>query len=143
MIGRLMHRLIREQQQKLGLPVQAVGGLTMGADPIALAVAMISGWSNDPQPLQAFTVRKAPKAHGQTQRIEGCFQPGDTVVVIDDVVTRGDSTLNAIDAVQAEGGKVAFAAVLVDRQEGGRQRIEERGIPLVSAFERAEIFGHE
>jgi orotate phosphoribosyltransferase len=71
--------------------------------------------------------------------IEGNFKPGDTVVVIDDVVTRGDSTIAAINAVANEGGKVAFVAVLVDRQEGGRKRIEEMGFRVVSAFERERL----
>ena len=90
--------------------------------------------------LQAFVVRKAPKSHGQTKLIEGNFTPGDLVVVLDDVVTRGDSTLAAIDAVEKEGGKIAFVAVLVDRQEGGRQKIESRGYAVVSAFQREELF---
>jgi orotate phosphoribosyltransferase len=72
--------------------------------------------------------------------IEGNFKPGDLVVVIDDVITRGDSTLAAVDAVEKEGGKIAFVAVLVDREEGGRQKIESRGYAVVSAFSRAELF---
>ena len=119
--------------------IDAVGGLTMGADPIGLAVGMFSHWVNDAPPLQVFSVRKAPKGHGQTRLIEGNFRKGDAVVVLDDVVTSGDSTIAAINAVVKEGGKVAFVAVLVDRQEGGRNKIEATGCPVVSLFVRDEL----
>ena len=113
----------------------------MGADPIAIAVAMFSHWKQENPPLQAFIVRKEPKAHGQTKLIEGNFKKGDTVVVIDDVVTRGESTLRAISAVEKAGGKVGFVAVLVDREEGGRRTIEEKGYSVVSVFTRDELLG--
>jgi orotate phosphoribosyltransferase len=140
LVGKVMHHVIRQQQAALGAKVDGVGGLTMGADPIALAVGMISCWLNETSPLLTFSVRKSPKSHGQTKLIEGNFRPGDSVVVIDDVVTRGESTLKAIEAVLQEGGKIAFVAVLVDREEGGRQKIEARGFPVVAAFTREEIF---
>lgn len=111
----------------------------MGADPIALAVGMYSARINEQPPLQTFIVRKTPKSHGQAKLIEGNFKSGDLVVVLEDVVTRGESTISAINAVVKEGGKVAFVAVLVDRQEGGRQRIEEMGYSVISAFRREEI----
>jgi orotate phosphoribosyltransferase len=139
LVGELMHRLIRQQAAARDVRVDAVGGLTMGADPIALAVAIRSLAAGDRPPLQAFSVRKTPKGHGQGKRIEGNFQPGQTVVVIDDVVTRGESTLAAIEAVAQEGGRVAFVAALVDRQEGGRERIEALGHPMVALFSRAEL----
>ena len=84
-------------------------------------------------------MRKTAKAHGQGKLIEGNFKPGALVVVIDDVVTRGDSTINAINAVLSEGGSIAFVAVLVDRQEGGRQKIEALGYRVLSAFQRDEL----
>jgi len=133
LIGPLAHAELR----RAGWRVDSVGGLTLGADPIAYAIAYASALAATP--LRAFTVRKEPKAHGQTKLIEGNFQKGNTVVVIDDVVTRGESTLKAIDAVEKEGGKVAFVAVLVDRQEGGRQRIEERGYSVVSLFTKDDL----
>ena len=111
----------------------------MGADPIGLAVGMFSQWVNDAPPLQVFSVRKAPKGHGQTRLIEGNFRKGDTVVVLDDVITSGDSTIAAINAVVKEGGTVAFVAVLVDRQEGGRKKIETLGHSVVSLFTRDEL----
>jgi orotate phosphoribosyltransferase len=141
LVGRLMHGLIRKEEAARNVHVDAVGGLTMGADPIALAVAIHSFSAGDPRPFQAFVVRKTPKAHGQTKLIEGNFKRGDTVVVIDDVVTRGESTLAAIQAVLNEGGRVAFVAVLVDRQEGGRAKIEALGYPVVALFNRDELLG--
>ena len=137
LVGKLMHELIRNEAQRRGVQIDGVGGLTMGADPVALATSMASLESG--RPLQCFAVRKAPKSHGQTRLIEGNFKSGDTVVVIDDVVTRGESTITAINAVLKEGGKVAFVAVLVDRQEGGRDKIEAMGYPVVSLFRREDI----
>lgn len=137
LIGQLMYELIDAEAQRRGLKIDAVGGLTMGADPVALATSMASLVST--RPIQCFAVRKAPKSHGQTKLIEGNFNKGDTVVVIDDVITRGESTLTAINAVLNEGGKVAFVASLVDRQEGGRDKIQGLGYPVVSLFNRDDI----
>ncbi|MBP7950788.1 MAG: orotate phosphoribosyltransferase [Verrucomicrobiales bacterium] len=141
LVGKVGWNLIQNQTRTRGLTVAALGGLTMGADPIALAVGMAaaSDHPEKPSPIQVFNVRKAAKAHGRTRLIEGNFSPGSTVVVVDDVITTGGSTLQAIDAIEAEGGKVAFALVLVDRQEGGREAIEARGVPVVSIFTRREI----
>jgi len=139
LIGQLMHTLVRREERSRNLRIDAVGGLTMGADPVALATGMISCWARDAEALRIFCVRKAPKGHGQTKRIEGNFKAGDTVVVVDDVVTSGNSTITAINAVVKEGGQVAFAAVLVDRQEGGREKIEAMGCPLLSIFKRDEL----
>jgi orotate phosphoribosyltransferase len=144
LVGQVMHSLIRDEAAARGLNIDAVGGLTMGADPIALSIGMFSYFSKDRQLLRSFVVRKAPKAHGQTKLIEGNFKPGDSVVVLDDVVTRGDSTITAINAVVNEGGKVSFVAVLVDRQQGGREKIESMGYGVVSAFRRDDLLnpGH-
>ena len=119
----------------------AIGGMTMGADPISLAVGMTSALEGAEKKLQVFTVRKEPKDHGRGRRIEGNFQAGDTVVVVDDVITTGGSTLKAIDAIEAEGGRVAAALVLLDREEGGRQAIEERGIPVYPLYTRTSLLG--
>ena len=143
LVGQLMHSLIRKEQTARKVNVVAVGGLTMGADPVALAVGMYSQWAKDASPLQVFSVRKSPKAHGQTKLIEGNFKKSDTVVVIDDVVTRGESTIAAINAIEKEGGTVAFVAVLVDRQEGGREKIEAMGHRVVALFTKGELLiGH-
>ena len=115
----------------------------MGADPVALATAMFSSSAKNGTPLQTFVVRKTPKSHGQTKLIEGNFHKGDTVVVVEDVVTRGDSTIAAINAVVNEGGKVAFAVVLVDRQEGGREKIEALGYSVFAVFKKDELLDSE
>jgi len=141
LVGQSMHSLIRTEQTARKVNVVAVGGLTMGADPVALAVGMYSHRAKVAPPWQVFSVRKAPKAHGQTKLIEGNFKKGDTVVVIDDVVTRGESTIAAISAIEKEGGTVAFVAVLVDRQEGGSEKIEALGHPVVALFTKGELLG--
>jgi orotate phosphoribosyltransferase len=139
LVGQVMLPLIRQMEQTTNKSVKSIGGLTMGADPVALATAIASYQADSQNPIHTFVVRKSPKAHGQTKLIEGNFQPGDTVAVLDDVITTGESTLKAIDAVVQAGGKIAFAAVLVDRQEGGRQNIEAKGYPVVAAFTRDEL----
>ena len=139
LVGQVLFSLIEEQIAKTGARVDAVGGLTMGADPISLAIGMRSFQERPNAPLKCFVVRKEPKDHGQGKQIEGNFSPGDSVIVIDDVITKGDSTLKAVDAVEKEGGKVAFVVVLVDRQQGGREKIEQRGYKVVSAFTRDEL----
>lgn len=111
-----------------GLAPDAVGGLTLGADPVAYSIAHASWIAGDP--VHAFTVRKEPKAHGTGKRVEGCFQAGDRVVVVEDVITTGGSALRAIEAVEAEGGQVLAVLSLVDREEGGREAIEARGYPV-------------
>src|SRR5688572_3965478 len=87
--GELMHGLIRRVQGQEKMEINATGGLTMGADPLALAIGMFSQFARDKKVLDVFSVRKTPKAHGQTKLIEGNFKKGQTVVVLDDVVTRG------------------------------------------------------
>lgn len=139
LVGQVMYTLITERARELNVAVSGVGGLTMGADPIALATGMHSFQAQPTAPLQPFVVRKAPKNHGQTKLIEGNFKAGDSVVVIDDVVTKGDSTIAAIEAVKREGGRVAFVAVLVDRQQGGRGKIEALGYSVVNAFTKDDL----
>lgn len=114
-----------------GWTPRAVGGLTLGADPIAYALALTARRRG--QLLDAFTVRKQAKDHGTGKRIEGCFAPGDPVVVVEDVLTTGSSARDAIGAVEREGGHVLGVMAVVDRQEGGREAIERAGY-LVEAF---------
>src|SRR5687767_3594077 len=106
-----------------GWAADAVGGLTLGADPISYAIAYASAVAG--APVRAFTVRKEAKAHGTGRVIEGPFETGDRVVVIEDVITTGGSALKAIDAIRAAGGTVLGVLALVDRQEGGREAITE------------------
>ncbi|MGA2656976.1 MAG: orotate phosphoribosyltransferase [Verrucomicrobiota bacterium] len=139
LVGEVMFDLICGAAKERGLNLDAVGGLTMGADPLALAVGIRSLLSATGPPLQVFSVRKSPKAHGQLKLIEGNFRAGNHVAVLEDVVTRGESTLKAIDAVEQSGGHVALVAMLVDREEGGRQKILDRGYPVVSVFGRNDV----
>ncbi len=111
----------------------------MGADPIALSVGMSSFMDDEASSLRVFSVRKEPKTHGQKKVIEGTLEKGDHVVIVDDVVTGGESTLKAIRAVEAEGCTVNLVIVLVDRQEGGRAKIEAHGHQVVSVFTKDEL----
>jgi orotate phosphoribosyltransferase len=139
LIGQLMHNLVREKEKSLKIRIDSIGGLTMGADPVSLATGMWSSHARDAAPLRIFCVRKAPKAHGQTKLIEGNFKKGDVVVVLEDVVTSGSSAITAINSVINEGGMIGFVAALVDRQQGGREKIAELGYPLVSIFDKDEL----
>ena len=121
-----------------GWSPRAVGGLTLGADPIAYALALTARQRG--QLLDAFTVRKQPKDHGTGRRIEGCFAPGYPVVIVEDVLTTGGSAREAINAVQREGGHVLGLMVVLDREEGGREAIEREGF-LVEAFLTASDLG--
>lgn len=143
LVGELGWAAVRARIQAEGLEVDAIGGMTMGADPVSLAVGMTSDRLAPDEALPVFTVRKEPKGHGRGKQIEGNFREGSTVIVVDDVITTGGSTLKAVDAIEREGGKVAFALVLVDREEGGREAIEARGIPVVALFTRASLLDED
>lgn len=117
--------------------VSAIGGLTLGADPVSYAIAYAS--ASTPHPLRAFTVRKEAKPHGTGRLIEGPFQTGDRVAVIEDVITTGSSALRAVDAIRAAGGIVAGVLSLVDREEGGREAILALGVPVISLTGAREI----
>ncbi|HEX8453793.1 MAG TPA: orotate phosphoribosyltransferase [Longimicrobium sp.] len=134
-VGRLGLAAVRDA----GLRPDAIGGLTMGADPVAYAIAHASWIAGDP--VNAFTVRKEPKAHGTGKRVEGCFAAGMRVVVVEDVITTGGSALKAIEAVEAEGGEVIAVLSLVDREEGGREAIEARGYPVHAIVGVGELLG--
>jgi len=124
-IGRLGLAAIRQA----GWAPEAVGGLTMGADPVAYAIARAS--LDAPPVIQAFSVRKAAKEHGTKRRVEGNFDPGSKVVVVEDVVTTGGSTVQAIEAIRNEGGEVLGVLAVVDREQGGAARIADLGIKVV------------
>ena len=139
LVGRVGWQLVRQTAAARNIRVDAIGGLTMGADPVALSIGIAAHIDDPSNTLQVFTVRKATKSHGRQKRIEGNFSEGDSVVVVDDVITTGGSTLQAIDAIEEAGGRVAFVLVLMDRQEGGREAIEQRGHAVVSIFTRADV----
>lgn len=122
-----------------GSPVQAIGGLTLGADPIVAAVATLS--FADHQPLQAFIVRKESKKHGQRRSIEGPTLPtGARVAIVDDVATTGGSLLKAIERVKEETDwRIVHVLCLVDRQEGAREILAQAGYELTSLFTGEEL----
>jgi len=122
---------------------RAVGGLTLGADPVAYAIAAAArtrsaGFPPAP-PLDAFTIRKQAKTHGTGRRIEGCFEPGYSVVVVEDVITTGGSAQEAIAALSAEGARILGVFAVVDRGEGGREVLERAGHPVETLLTAAQL----
>jgi orotate phosphoribosyltransferase len=123
--------------QQSGWGVDAVGGMTLGADPVSYAISYASASLS--HPLRAFTVRKEAKTHGTGKLIEGPFRSGDRVVVIEDVITTGGSALRAIEAVRAEGGTVSGVLAVVDREEGGREKLESAGVSVITLSTARQI----
>lgn len=136
----LIGRLFAERLPAFGA-VDAVGGPTLGADPLSAATSLVTGLLGRGVP--AFIVRKEPKGHGTQSWIEGKknLTPGDRVVVLEDVVTTGGSSLKAVERVEAEGYRVLGVLALVDRQEGGRETLEGRGYRFEALFTKAEVRG--
>jgi len=116
---------------------EALGGLTLGADPVAYAIAHAAAAAG--RPLDAFTVRKEAKDHGTGRLIEGPFPAGGAVVVVEDVVTTGGSALRAIEAVQAAGGRVLGVLAVVERDPDGRARLQAAGHELRALTTAAEL----
>lgn len=119
-------------------PVDAIGGLTFGADPIAYAAALVSTMNG--KYLDVVIVRKEPKAHGTQQWLEGSPQDGANVVVVDDVITTGGSAITAVKRIREGGYNVRQVLALVDREEGGRENIEkETGCKFYALFTKTEL----
>jgi orotate phosphoribosyltransferase len=161
----LVGRLLFDRIRRIRPLVRAVGGLTLGADPLASAIALTSflewerrraqgqpdeaaperaggsGGLHPPEPIDAFIVRKEPKGHGTGQWIEGrrTIPDGSRVAVLEDVVTTGGSALRAIERCRAESLAVVGCFALVDRGEGGREAIEAQGVPLDALFTRGDF----
>jgi orotate phosphoribosyltransferase len=134
LVGSLLLGLLREKAPG----VEAIGGLTMGADPLASAVSTLSYVAG--RPLMAFYVRKEPKGHGTGQWIEGIksLRPGMPVAILEDVVTTGGSAMKAIGRAREFGLEVKLILGLVDREEGGRETLE-REAPLVTLFRKRDF----
>ena len=135
----LVGRCLFERVRRLRPLVRGVGGLTLGADPLASAIALTSFLEREP--VDAFIVRKEAKGHGTGQWIEGrtTIPDGSRVAVLEDVVTTGGSALKAIERCRAEKLEVAACFALVDRDEGGREAIEAAGVPLDALFTREDF----
>jgi orotate phosphoribosyltransferase len=117
------------------LSYDAVGGLTLGADPVA--TAMLHAAANRSTPIPAFAVRKAEKTHGLQRRIEGPDVEGRRVLAVEDTSTTGSSVLTAVDALREAGADVVGVAVIVER--GARERVTEQGLPFRAVYELAEL----
>lgn len=133
LIGRMGLDAIR----RAGWRPDNVGGLTMGADPVAYAIAAASFGTDTP--VDAFSVRKEAKGHGAGRLIEGNFKSGDSVVVVEDVITSGGSARQAAAAVEDAGGKVLGVLAVVDREEGGKDTLEREGRQVVTLTTASEL----
>ena len=122
-----------------GPPVDAVGGMAVGAVPLVSAVLAAAAARDPKTELLGFFVRKQAKGHGLGRRIEGGFEAGQRVALLEDTVTTGGSTLEALDAVEAEGGKVVRVLCLVDRCEGAAEAFGSRGVELEALYTRADL----
>ncbi|HBO83432.1 MAG: orotate phosphoribosyltransferase [Deltaproteobacteria bacterium GWC2_42_11] len=137
LVGRIFYDMIK----KTGIRIDAVGGPTMGADPIAAAVSVISHLENDPIP--AFIIRKEPKKYGMGLWIEGKknIRNGANAVIVEDVVTTGASSIKAAKRAEEEGLKVSNIFAMVDRSEGGADAIRSAGYRFESIFTKEDILG--
>lgn len=136
LVGKLFYEAIKDVPG-----VQAVGGITLGADPIATATSIAA--CLDGNPLHAFIIRKEPKGHGTGQWLEGRknLPAGTKVVIVEDVVTTGGSSMKAVNRAKEEGLDVLGIVSLVDREEGGRENIEAEGYWLKTIFTKSQLVG--
>lgn len=139
LIGKAMFDLIAVRYPQ----VQAVGGPTLGADPLVSAVSLTSHLQK--KPLPAFIIRKEPKKHGTEAWIEGdkSLKPGMRVALLEDVITTGGSVLKAAEKAKAAGLQVELILVIVDREEGGREALMQQGFAVESLFRKSELIGLE
>jgi orotate phosphoribosyltransferase len=133
----LIGRLGLAQLDEAGWTPDVVGGLTLGADPVAAAIAHAASLAG--RPIDAFTVRKERKGHGAGRLVEGNLKSGMNVVVVEDTITSGASASRAIEAVEEANGRVIGVLALVDREEGGRERLERDGYPVRALFTAGEL----
>ena len=135
LIGHLIYHLVA------GHDPEGIGGLTLGADPIAVATALVSGLYH--RPIPAFVVRKETKGHGTKNPVEGDLVPGARIFVVEDVVTTGTSGLRAVEVCRQNGYEVLGAVALVDREEGGRERLSAQGVTLTAFFTLKDFLAHD
>jgi len=137
--GLLVGKAFYDQVKRFPGPIHGVGGLTLGADPIATATSIAARLEGDE--IAAFIIRKEPKGHGTGQWLEGRknLPPGSRVVIVEDVTTTGGSSIKAVERAREEGLEVAGIVTLVDREEGARENIEKEGIALRAVFTRTEV----
>lgn len=133
--GRLMYEALMDAPGEF----KAIGGMTLGADPLVTAASVVSFLEDNPVP--AFIIRKEPKGHGTGSWIEGKsnIKQGSPVALVEDVVTTAGTLVKAIERTREEGFEVSHVITLVDRQEGGRERLKEAGYDLIALFTRDDI----
>ncbi|MFP3999704.1 MAG: orotate phosphoribosyltransferase [Desulfobacterales bacterium] len=131
LIGHLVFDAVKDRK------VDAIGGITFGADPIAIAAAFVSELQS--APINAFSIRKTQKDHGIVKWIEGDFTPGQRVAIVEDVATTGGSTIKAVERARSEGLEVDSVVLLVDRQEGGAENIRKIVPEVRSIVTRQEL----
>lgn len=133
--GKLLFELIKNNDEK----IDAVGGMTLGADPLVTAASIVS--FQEGAPIPAFIVRKESKGHGTEEYIEGKknIPQGAVVALVEDVVTTGGTLFKVIDRVEAQGYRVGLVVTVVDRQEGGAEALAEKGFPLKAIFTRQDL----
>jgi orotate phosphoribosyltransferase len=131
LIGSLIYDIIKDRQ------VDAVGGMSIGADPIATAASLAA--YQEGKEIMAFLVRKAQKEHGTRNFVEGPIVPGQRAVVVEDVITTGSSTLTAIEQIKAAGLSIEMIIAILDRCEGGREAIESQGYEVRSLLKRTDL----
>ncbi len=131
LVGNLVFEAIRDQG------IEAVGGLTFGADPIAVATAFASALKG--LPIDAFSIRKTQKDHGIVKWVEGDIRAGQRIAIIDDVATTGGSTIKAVERARSEGLEVVKAVILVDRQEGGLENVRQHVADVSAIVTRDEL----
>ncbi len=133
--GKLMYRALAEAPGEF----KAIGGMTLGADPLVTAASVVSFLEGSPVP--AFIIRKEPKGHGTGSWIEGKsnIEQGSPVALVEDVVTTAGTLIKAIERTEQEGFRISHVITLVDRQEGGRERLKEAGYDLIALFTRESI----
>jgi orotate phosphoribosyltransferase len=131
LVGNIIYDMIRDASPA------GIGGLTLGADPIASAVAYTSYLKGSP--IEAFVIRKTAKAHGTMQWIEGNVTAGDKVIIVDDVITTGKSTIEAVTRAREAGLEIVKVIAMIDRQEGGRENIETLGLVVEAVVTREEV----
>ena len=133
----LICKFFLDYLRRKNLKIDAVGGLTLGADPIVGGMVALS--QRRKKPLAGFIVRKEAKKHGTQKLIEGNLKPGWKVAIVEDVITTGSSAIKAIKSAQEQGAKVKIVLAVVDREEGGREQIEKLDIPVYSLFTASEL----
>ncbi|NPA12348.1 MAG: orotate phosphoribosyltransferase [Aquificae bacterium] len=134
-IGNLIYQMVKDSKP------DAVGGLTLGADPISYSVSMVSYLNKDP--IKPFVVRKEPKGHGTKKQIEGNVKEGDRVFIMEDVITTGGSSIKAAKVAQENGLKVLGIIAIVDREEGGEENIRKEGFELIPIFKVSEFLKNQ